>query len=162
MAGDDVGRHGADADDDQLTVATDGEDGPGVAVGDAQGAVVAAPDDPLPCARCHHPVVIDAPVVDQATTDGGVEPEGLVSGVDHHRHRLALPVGEGGDGGQRLLERRGIGVEADLAAGGQGVEHRAPVLACVVCPAMFPVAVPLAVIAGQEPGARVFGFLKVK
>jgi hypothetical protein len=130
----DVTSRGADGGDNEVAVAADRGDGPGVTVGDTEVTVVAAGGDPVAGAdplsrsgrRCA--AVVDAAIGDEMLPDGGVELGGLFAGVDHHRHRL-IPVGRGGgDCGNRVLQRSRIGMEADLAAGGQGVEHGAGVL----------------------------------
>ncbi len=60
--------------------------------------------------------------------DGGVQFGDLLPGVHHHRQRLAPGMVGGGGRGERLLQPGGVGVQPDVAAGGQDVEHRSQVL----------------------------------
>ena len=116
--------------DQQPTASADRGDGPRVSVGHLQVAVVApggdpvAGADPLTRPRGHDPDVVDPAVGDQPVADGGVELVDLLAGVRHHGD-VGRPAVAGGGRGQGVLQRRGVGVQVDPAAGEEGVEHRA-------------------------------------
>lgn len=121
--------------DKQATAPADRGDDPGVAVGHVQVGMVAAGDnpvpdtDPLPGRGDHHPAVVDPALGDQPVADRGVELGDLLAGVDHDRYLLAGGVRGRGVDGQRLPQRVGVGVQPDLAAGEQGIERLAGIVA---------------------------------
>ncbi len=116
--------------DGQPPVALDAGDGPGVAVGHVQVAVVAAcrdliPDpDPLTRPGGHLLGVIDHADGEEPVADRGVQRADLLAGIDYHRNRLACPVPGGDRVGDRCMPLGLARMQADLAAAMQGVEYR--------------------------------------
>jgi hypothetical protein len=84
--------------DKQTALVADAGDGPGVAVGDAEVAVVAAggdpvaDPDPLPGERGRDHIVVDVSGGDECAGDGGVECGDRLTGVGHDRRPVPLAV----------------------------------------------------------------------
>jgi hypothetical protein len=108
--------------DKQVAAAPHGGDGPGVAVGDVQVAVVAPGDHPvphadrLPCAAGDGADVVDPAFGDQLFADCVAELRGLLAGVDHHHQLLAGREGGGGEAGDGVVHGGLVGMQPDGCA----------------------------------------------
>ena len=97
-------------------------------------AVVAAGGDPVPDAdplprrddRVH---LVDPTFGDQPVADGRVELGHLLAGVGHDGHALTVGLRRRGGPHQPGAKFLGVAMDPDLAAGQQGIEHLAGVIA---------------------------------
>jgi hypothetical protein len=120
--------------DGHRSVAVDAGDGPSVAVGDLDAEVIVAGDDPVAgtdaCCMAGGDVrVVDPSAGDQPRSGGVIERADLLVGVRDDDRGSAHLVGVHGVPGQRANPVSIGGVDADLAAGKQGVEHCGGVVA---------------------------------
>jgi hypothetical protein len=120
--------------DGERAVAVHHGDGPGVAVRDTEGVVVAAGGDQvtdadwLSGAGAGGVLIVDHAGRGEPVADRGIQYSGLLAGVDHDRGRTPGTMVGGSVFSDRLLPLVVAAVHGDLPASNEGVEHAGRVL----------------------------------